>query len=447
MMPDRVRFAALRVLLPYSWESRERITRFQTRQLRSLVSHAYGNVPYYRKLFDRHGLQPGDIRTLADLEKIPITSKQDLLGLPPSEVVAKGVDPDRLIVRKTSGSTGEPSIIRRTWLEERTLGVNRLRAMQYFGLRPTDKVCRIILPKPLHPRDNQTPLRILEKMGLYRSVAIDCLAPPDEIVGQLCRHRPDLVFGLAGMVFRVAQWILDEDLQVIRPRFVAVGSDVLTPPMRQVISDALAARVFESYGSHEFHLIAWECKETGELHICDDIVIIEVLRDGKPARPGERGEVIATGLHSFAMPFIRYRLGDIVTQGSETCRCGLSFSTIRNVEGRMLDFFPLPGARVIHPYEILPLVRRTPDPWYRQYQMIQEREDRILFKAVAPVPPSRQELDSIEQTVKARLGQGVEFKIVLVPEIRPDAAGKFRVSRSFVESAYDGHEAGAGECE
>jgi phenylacetate-CoA ligase len=439
----RTGFTGLRVLLPYSWASRDGTRDFQARQLRRLVRHAYANVPYYRNLFDRHGLQPGDIRELADLKDIPITSKRDLQGHPPEYVVARSVNPDHLIVRRTSGSTGEPFVIRRSWLEERTLGGCRLRALQYFGQKATDKLCKIILPRPLHPRDNQIAQRILQRMGLYQSVQIDCLASPKEIIDCLHRHRPDIIMALAGVLCRIAEFVSDEDRRVIAPRFVVVGSDVLTPAMRRQICKGFASRVFDVYASHEFNLIAWECIETGQLHISEDTVIVEVMKDGQPARSGERGEVVVTGLHSFAMPFIRYRLGDIVTKGADNCRCGLNLSTISKVQGRMIDYFPLPGGRVVHPYEILPWVRQGTDAWFHQYQMIQEREDRILFRAVASTPPPQEELVSIERRVQTHLGPGVEFRIDLVPEIRPDPSGKLRVSRSLVQSTYDDDEGDA----
>ncbi len=79
-------------------------------------------------------------------------------------------------------------------------------------------------------------------------------------------------------------------------------------------------------------------------------------KDGRPAAPGERGEVVLTALHSFAMPFIRFRLGDIVTKGDSHCACGQPFATIRSVQGRMFDYFPLPDGRLVHPYEIIAIL-------------------------------------------------------------------------------------------
>jgi phenylacetate-CoA ligase len=238
------------------------------------------------------------------------------------------------------------------------------------------------------------------------------------------------------MLSRVAQIVGDEDPRVIHPRFIVVGAEVLTPSMRHQLTKAFASPVFNTYASQEFNLIAWECKETGEFHTCDDGMIVEVLKDGRPAAMGERGEVVGTNLHSFAMPFIRYRLGDIVTKGSATCPCGQPFSTIREVQGRMSDYFPLPQGRMIHPDEIIGILH-SKAPWIREYQLLQEREDLTVLRVVPSVSPSPQELSLMQEPVTKLLGQGVEFRVVLVPEIQLEPSGKFRISRSLVKSVYD----------
>ncbi len=428
----------LHSLLRHPYVAREEIIAFQNKRLRRLITYAYENVSYYRRLFDQNGIKPHEIKSVADLAAIPITSRKDIQSLPVEEIVARGVDPKHLIAHMTSGSSGEPFTIRRTWLEERLLGAFRLRAMHYLGLRMTDRTVKIVLVRPTHSRDYQLPQRVLQALGLYRQVLIHCLKEPEDIMSTLQHTRPDVLQGSPGVLARIAKIIGDDNHQLIDPRFVAVGGEVLTPLMRNQITEGFAAPIFDVYGSHEFNLIAWECKETGESHTCDDGMIVEVLKDGCPVATGERGEVVGTNLHSFAMPFIRYRLGDIVTKGSETCRCGRPFSTIRKVQGRMIDYFPLPGGRVIHPYEIVLILLNVAARWICQYQLIQEREDRIILRVVSTSTPSPQELVQLEESVTALLGQGVEFRVNLVSEIKLESSGKFRVSSSLVKSDYDG---------
>ena len=103
----------------------------------------------------------------------------------------------------------------------------------------------------------------------------------------------------------------------------------------------------------------------------------------------------------------------------------------------MLDYFLLPHGRVIHPYEIV-MTLLSEAPWLQQYRLIQEREDRILLQIVPFTTPSSETLMMLTDRVTEALKPDVKFEIALVPEINPEASGKFRVSRSLVNSRYDG---------
>jgi len=418
--------------------SRDEIVAYQSAHLRRLVSHAYRSVPYYRALFDRHGVAPHHVRTVADLALIPVTTKRALQRAPAVEVVARGLDPDRLLVHSTSGSSGEPLSIRRTWLEERLGTAFRLRALRDLGLRVTDRRVGVGLLRPHDPRDWDLLQRMLRALGLYRKASVDCRSAPEEILGRLEELRPDVIVGFPGVICRIAQVILGDRPTTLRPRLLISGGEVLTPLMRREITEAFGAPVVELYGTHELGMIAWQCTKRGGFHVSDDNVIVEVLKDGRPARSGEVGEVVATRLHALAMPFIRYRLGDLVTQGDTPCPCGAPFSTILTVQGRMLDYFPLANGRLFHPYELVMIIFAHGTRWIGQYQLTQERRDRVVLRVVPRLSPPPEDIAGLEGAARETLGPSIEFQVVLVPEIPLEVTGKFRVSRSLVESAYDG---------
>ncbi|MFO0795235.1 MAG: hypothetical protein U0586_14385 [Candidatus Brocadiaceae bacterium] len=416
--------------------SREAIVDYQKRQLRRLVHHAYENVPYYRELFDRHGLKPQDIRSVSDLSMIPVSDKDDLRSRPRQEIIACGTNLQRLIVTSTSGSSGKPFTIYSTWLEQRLLRAIRIQAMNEFGRRWSDSIAMIAFLRPKQPAANPLIQRLLRNLSPRRWTQIDCREPLEDILRSLRSFRPDVIVGYAGVISRVSQLMSDTDRQQIRPRFLQVDSEVLTPLMRRQITYGFGAPVFEMYDSHEFNLMAWECPVTGEMHVSDYGMILEVLCDGRPVREGERGEVVGTNLHAYTMPFIRYRLGDIVTKGSERCRCGKPFSTIRAVQGRMIDYFTLIDGRTIHPYSLLKPILEVA-PWIREYQLLQERKDRVVLHVVAVATPSKTDLTRLQESVIGQLGPEVAFEVALVPNISLETTGKFRVARSLVKSAYD----------
>jgi phenylacetate-coenzyme A ligase PaaK-like adenylate-forming protein len=156
----------------HRWAPRDRIVAFRDLHLRRLIRHAYDHVPFYRVLLDRHGIRPDAIRTAADLARIPVTSKRDLQQAHAEELIARRLDAGRLLSHRTSGSSGEPRTMRRTWLEERLGTVFRLRAFRDFGLRPGDRRAGVGLVRAHDPRDWDGPQRIVRALGLYRKAVL-----------------------------------------------------------------------------------------------------------------------------------------------------------------------------------------------------------------------------------------------------------------------------------
>jgi phenylacetate-CoA ligase len=417
--------------------ARDEVLAYQNARLRRLIAHAYANVPYYRTLLERHGVEPGHVRTIADLAHVPITSRRDLQTVPLSELVARGVDPTRLIVHATSGSTGQPLRVHRTWLEERITSVFRLRAFRDFGVRLRDTRARFALPRGADARNWEGPQRFVRALGVHRKLILDRRLPPAEILRRLETSRANVIAGTPGTLVRLAAAVAPDRRGAVRLRSIISGGDVLTAPIRRAIADAFGARVYDMYGSYEFGTIAWECPRAGGFHVADDGLVLEVLKDGRPAAPGESGEVVATQLHAFAAPFIRYRLGDSVTRGETPCRCGAPFSTLLEVQGRMQDYLPLANGKLLQARELMLLTLAQARPWVGQFQLTQERPDRVVLRIVPLMPPQPSDIEALERATQERLGPGIELEVLLVPELPLEADGKFRVARSLVTSIYD----------
>src|SRR6185295_20378238 len=105
---------------------------------------------------------------------------------------------------------------------------------------------------------------------------------------------------------------------------------------RQIIESNFQCGVFDKYGSREFSGIAYECEAHEGHHIVAENYIVEILKDGVPAEPGELGEVVITDLNNFCMPLIRYRVGDLAVamDNTKTCPCGRGLPRIGRIEGR-----------------------------------------------------------------------------------------------------------------
>ena len=411
-----------------SYLTKERILTYQKRQLCSLVHHAYKHVPYYRDLFNHSGIRPQDIRSVDDLQKIPITSKTDLQKLSLKERTADNINTNLLLNRTTSGSTGIPLNINRTFWEERLLQLFRLRALRYYGMKLTDKRVRISMEYLGNKKFWQN--QIIKYSKLYPIVLVDTDLEPDQIIQKLELEQPNVIVGYPSTIDLLAGMLANSR---ISPRFICTGGNSLPPPSRSKITKGFSCPVYDLYGSNEFNLLAWECKKTGNYHINDDGVILEVLKNNLAVQPGETGEVVATNLHSFAMPIIRYRLGDIVTRGENCCKCGLPFSTIREIHGRTINYFKLSDGSIVAPFKLIKTETCVRLSWIRQYQIIQNRPDLITLKLVIFSSPPEQELNIIRTQVEQILGSAASFRIEIVDKIEPEKNGKIYLYKNLVK--------------
>lgn len=412
--------------------SRRELLDYRDRLLRRIIHHAYEKVPYYRELFERAGLAPEDFKTAEDLARIPVTEKRHLRKEPEERVLAAGTDSKRLIVRTTTGSTGEPFTVMKTRSDEFLYHVSRLRVMQDFGLQPSDRMAQI------GRRSNrQVPLswRLIQRFGLFRQDRIYLGDTPDQIADVLQKIKPDIVTGDAAVMDRVSLELAgrrhDHHL-----RFVVTGGGMLNTFMRKRIQEGFGADVYDTYGSEEMSVIAWECRETGLYHVREDSVVAEVLENGRPAKEGERGEVVVTALHFRAMPFLRYRLGDEAVKGPDVCPCGKPFSTLKEISGRATDYLRLPDGREIFAAAVAHLLQEQV-AWIERYEFVQEHRDRVILRIAALIPPRADVLTVLKDKVTGLLGPGVDVRIKLVPEIQPGSGGKYRVLRSLLGSPYD----------
>ena len=420
-----------------TWKSpanRAALDRFRAQRLARLVRHAAARVPYYRARFAAAGVRPGSVRGLEDLPTLPIIRRSEVQAQTPRALCAAGMSDGGLVFHDTGGSTGEPLTVRRTWLEERVLQVLRRRAMLGVGVWPSDRRALIadFWPQTAGPRPRQRPrtLSLRDLAGVFRDRAFDCHLEPEPLHAALVNYAPDVLSGFPGTLVRLA--LVDEQARErLRPRLVSCGGEILTRQARDVIRKIFGTPVFDTYGANEFNLLAWECAESGLLHVCDEGVILEILdARGRAVAPGERGEVVATALHSFAMPFVRYALGDLAERGPDPCPCGCLLPTIKVVQGRQLDLFRLPGGRWLHPYELIDRIYVAGMEWVGQYQLIQEAEDRIrlLVRPRSSIPPGG--LDRLAATVRERCGAGVAASVETVADIPPGPNGKTRVTYS-----------------
>lgn len=191
------------------------------------------------------------------------------------------------------------------------------------------------------------------------------------------------------------------------------------------IQEDLPVEIFNFYSATEFGMIAAECRAHEGLHVHADHCILEYVReDGRPALPGELGIAVLTNLSGFAMPLIRYRLGDVGALRPECCSCGSSFPLIEHPLGRQDDMVRLPSGKILSALGLGMIVRDFGE-MIVHYRFIQESVDRIVLQLVLRKGHCADTLSSIRRQVLAFLEDSIHLDIRVVDFI-PEEARKFR---------------------
>ena len=399
----------------------ERLRAFQNRHLLRVLDHAARSVPYYRDLLRDAGVADGKVRGVEELATIPMSSKDDLRRWPESERTAAGNR--RLVRQMTNGSSGKPFTVLRTPEEELTLGALRELAKARLGARPWHRSA--LLLEPSFGGRRLLPGRVGARVGLFRLHHLDPRRPWEELACELIRLSPDVVTGYTSVVAHVAS-LVGERTPSWRPRCLFAGGETLTLAARRRIAAGFSVPVFNLYAAAEFNLLAYDCPRGAEaMHVCDEGLILEVIRDGRPAGVGEAGSVVGTGLHSQVMPLIRYDTGDRAVRGPQPCPCGWAGTTLLAVEGRVIETFRLPGGRSLHPVSIVGAIAETEQGWVDEHRLIQEEEDLVTVLLVPLRQPAESQLQEIRARAETVLGPDVRLRVELVDRL-PDEPGPKR---------------------
>lgn len=407
------------------WLTERELEQLQQRKLQKIIKHAYERVSYYRKLFDSAGIRPKDIRSKEDLRYIPITSRTRIQSLATKEIVTQGVRLCDCHHIKTSGSTGIPLEVIKTEKEYQLFNLVMMRSFLANGYRLTDK--QVIVITPRHPRRYW-----FQYLGLMRQNCISAFDSSDSQIRQLRQARPDFIWGLSSSLRRIAEEMRKRGIEDISPKGVATGGELLDQRTRQIIQSAFRSKVVDFYSCYECGNIAWECDCHEGYHINIDSLVVEIVNNGKPAKPGEKGEVIITSLDSYAMPLVRYRIKDIGVGGESLCSCGRGLPLLRRIEGRTDDRIVLPNGAIVSPYELLYHLESVPK--VLQFRVIQRKVDQFLLQLKIEHDFTKETVIGKSHTEMIRiLGHQSNIEIQIVDEIPRDPSGKIRSVVSKVE--------------
>ncbi|WP_254126844.1 phenylacetate--CoA ligase family protein [Aquihabitans sp. G128] len=407
------------------WAEPELLAADQVSRLRHQLAWCASEVPHYRDLFARIGFDAAAVRSVDDLQALPLLDKEQVRAEPERFV------PDRrklrLIAQTTGGTTGTPL---RYWATLDAVRWNyatyESRSRRWAGVRLGDRTASLH-GQPIVPAAQQHgPFwrRNLAFNQLYLSVYHLNERTLPAYVGALADFEPRVVVGYTSAVHRIARHLLERgDVGRVLPDAVMVSSETLTPAARLDIERAFGCRVYNGYSLGELVAYVSECP-LGSLHVSTDYGVLEVGPEGAA------GELVATGLANRAMPLLRYRTGDRGAAAAVGCECGRTLPVLAELEGRVDDVVHTPEGSVVGPAPMSLAFQRASH--LRRAQVLQD--DASSIRVLLEVAPAFSEADEafLDGELRKRLGTSLAISYEVVDEVPRTSGGKERLIISTV---------------
>jgi phenylacetate-CoA ligase len=415
--------------------SSEEIEAYQNERLRAMARHAYETVPHYRDAMDARRLRPSDVRTIADLTKFPITTREDVVGNPDS-FLSRAADRRRLRRATSSGTTGNPVTV--DWdtgvsiMNNACLQRTRRWAGFEFGRPYATLMGRMVVPV----RQTRPPFWRLNRPWnqLFLSPVHLSQEYLPHYVRKLREAKIEALDAYPSSAYVLARHLESSD-QRLPLRAVFTSSESLLPLEREVIERAFECRVFDAYSQTERVLYSSECEMHSGHHVFQEYGIMEVVdSEGSPTPPGERGRVVATGLQNMAMPLIRYSMGDTAVLSNQACACGRTLQLLEEVGMKAQDILVTPDGRMIPPgvatgsFKGVRSIVRS--------QIVQDRAGAVLVRLVVRKSYGAEDENAVRRGLSQCLGAGVRIEFELVDDIPLSGRGKFRRIISTVPLAW-----------
>jgi phenylacetate-CoA ligase len=395
----------------------------QQEQLAQVANHAHGHSPHFRERLRVAGLRPEQLSTREALRRLPVMRRRDLqtagealycTQIPRAHAPAAE--------SRTSGSSGEPVVVKRTAVSRLMWLAMTLREhlWQQRDFRGKLAVIRANLQG-----DNMVwptwgpPASLLFETGPSHGLAITT-----DVARQfdwLLTVDPDylLVYptNLAALLARFEQ----HGQKLPRLRQIRTIGETLTPGIREAARRILDTEVADTYSSEEAGIIALQCPQSGLYHTMAESLIVEVLDEQDVScAPGEVGRVVVSDLHNFATPLIRYDLGDYA-EVAEACTCGRGLPALKRIVGRRRNMVRLPDGRVSWP--LVGFARYRDIAPVRQYQLVQREREAIEVRMVVDVPLTPDQERQLGVVIREALGFVFSLQFTYFPDQIPRGPG------------------------
>ncbi|MCK5013105.1 MAG: phenylacetate--CoA ligase family protein [Candidatus Omnitrophica bacterium] len=408
------------------WFSAEKIASYQQEKLSEMIRYSYKNVPYYKDLFDREGIDPGEIRTVEDLRKIPIVDKYKVRDQP-EDFRASGYEQFNPKTNKTSGSTGTPFKILVDQAVVSFVHAVIWRHYNWAGCRFHDK--SVYMGPPFDYETGEIDLKNLYQLdSTGKILKLNTGLMNKETLPELCRlledFKPDHIHAYPSIISIFAQYLLKNKSYEIRPESVILRAEKVYPEHRDLVKSAFGCPCFELYAMYEYITFASEC-DHHSLHLNEEMGITEIIKDGKPCAPGEVGEIVGTTLLNHSMPLIRYAMGDYGRIKKETCACGRQ-SPILEVTGSRAKDLIVTEKGYFNVMSGVPLIIEGVNEGINHVQFYQKDMKNLIIRLVKKDKAVNLDESQIKKRVGNYFRNSINISIEYVDSIARTKSGKYK---------------------
>lgn len=418
-------FPNYKKLVRNQWKPYDELKYDQEMQLRHLINFAYENVPYYHNLFRDLNLLPIDIKTVEDLEKLPILTK-NVINEHWEELKPANLSSIKYYNQATGGSTGTPMKYRLSKLDRFLGGAMLYRGWGYGGYELGDKMVFLAgssIGGGSKSSINKKAHELSRNIRKYSSFDMGEVEM-QKYASSMRSFKPHFVRGYPSSIYFFANWVEENQITLPEIRAIYTTSEKLHPYMRIRIGNIFHCEVFDGYGLNDGGVSAYECPEHTGLHIDTERSIMEIVDSDTRQIDSGPGTIIATSLFNYAMPFIRYDTGDECELDEGSCSCGRHHKLIKELIGRSVDMLLTPEGKTIHGWFFLYIFWEHGEK-IKEYQVVQKTKQKIIIKIVPEDGFDEKQLDQIREIVNKRSPRwDVEFQFV--DSIEKTGAGKYK---------------------
>lgn len=411
------------------WWDAERLESFQNEELRKFLKHLHNNSQYFADVCGAKGLQQSDFRSKEAFLSLPIIDKDDIRTN--LDAMRSKSTQGWVIEKSTGGSTGKPLhfVHDKVSYEWRIAAAFRAYAWaQCEDGRKTVYVWGGAIGDPSKAQTRKMALhQLLQRRKVFNSFYFDD-AKMRECIEFIRRYKPSGVAGFTNPLCNMARLMKREGLAPLSVSNIVTAAEGVRDEQRELIEDMFGGRVFQTYGSREFMSIGAECEKHEGLHLASENLLVEIIKDGKPAAPGEVGDIVVTDLHNYAMPFVRYRTGDRGAMSEKPCSCGRGLPLMESVVGRELDILHTLDGREV-PGEFFPHLMKEFKA-VEQFQVVQKKRDLIEVRLQMRNAFGSGQEEFMKSEIRKVVGDATEVKLCYMDEIPLTLSGKHRVTIS-----------------